>query len=72
MPLFGAYLADTYLGRYRTIIYSVITAEIGHIILTVAATPGVMDKPHTSLGVMILGIIIMASGRASSNRTLRL
>jgi POT family proton-dependent oligopeptide transporter len=62
MPLFGAYIADTYLGRFKTIIYSVIVAEIGHVILTASATPDVMDAPRTSLGIFILGLIIMGVG----------
>ncbi|KAF2271651.1 MFS peptide transporter-like protein Ptr2, partial [Westerdykella ornata] len=62
MPLLGAYIADTYLGRFKTIVYACIIAEVGHIILTVSAVPGVMARPHTSLGVFILGLIFMGVG----------
>ena len=61
-PLLGAYIADTYLGRYKTIFYSVLVAEVGHIILTVSAAPSVLGHSNTSLGVFVLGLIIMGLG----------
>ncbi|KAH8730964.1 peptide transporter PTR2-A [Phaeosphaeriaceae sp. PMI808] len=61
-PLLGAWIADTYLGRFKTIVYSVIVAEIGHIILVASAAPSVLDKPNTALGVFVLGILIMGLG----------
>ncbi|KAL5118540.1 hypothetical protein ACEQ8H_003555 [Pleosporales sp. CAS-2024a] len=61
-PLFGAWVADTYLGRFKTIVYSVIIAEIGHLILVASSAPKVLDHPHTSLGVFVLGILIMGFG----------
>lgn len=33
MPILGAWIADTYLGRFKTIVYSVIIAEIGHVLV---------------------------------------
>jgi POT family proton-dependent oligopeptide transporter len=62
MPLFGAYIADTYLGRFHTIWISVLISIIGHVILTVSATPSVIAHPHSSLGAFIVGIIIMGIG----------
>ncbi|KAH7126966.1 peptide transporter PTR2-A [Dendryphion nanum] len=62
MPLFGAWVADTYLGRYKTIVYAVVVAEIGHVILTASAAPGVMDKPDQALGVFVVGLVIMGIG----------
>jgi len=61
-PLLGAWIADTYLGRYKTIFYSVLVAEVGHIILVASSAPSVLSKPDTSLGVFILGLIIMGLG----------
>jgi POT family proton-dependent oligopeptide transporter len=61
-PLFGAWIADTYLGRFKTIVYSVIVAEIGHIILVASSAPAVLDKPDTALGVFVLGILVMGLG----------
>lgn len=61
-PLLGAWIADTYLGRFKTIVYSVLVAEIGHIILVASSAPSVLDKPDTALGVFVLGILIMGLG----------
>ncbi|KDE05745.1 POT family proton-dependent oligopeptide transporter [Microbotryum lychnidis-dioicae p1A1 Lamole] len=61
-PLFGAYIADTYLGRYKTICWAVVVALIGHVILTVSAIPSVIAKPDTSLGIFVVAIIIMGIG----------
>lgn len=61
-PLLGAWVADTYLGRYKSIVISVIIAEIGHLILVASSAPSVLAKPETSLGVFILGLIIMGLG----------
>jgi POT family proton-dependent oligopeptide transporter len=62
VPLFGAWIADKYLGRYKTIFYSVLVAEIGHTILIVSSAPSVLDKPNTSLGVFVLGLLITGFG----------
>ncbi|KAF3319444.1 hypothetical protein TWF173_000073 [Orbilia oligospora] len=62
MPLVGAYVADRYWGRYKTIMVSIAFAMVGHILLVVCAIPSVIATPKASLGVMILGIIIMGGG----------
>jgi POT family proton-dependent oligopeptide transporter len=61
-PLFGAWIADTYLGRFNTIVYSVIIAEIGHLILIASSAPAVLDNPNTALGVFVLGVLVMGLG----------
>lgn len=61
-PLVGAYIADTYLGRFHTIWISVCISIVGHIILTASAAPSVIANPHSSLGAFIIGIIIMGIG----------
>lgn len=62
IPLFGAYLADTYTGRFNMIWLSVIVSIIGHVILTASAAPSVMAHPHSALGAFIVGLIIMGLG----------
>jgi proton-dependent oligopeptide transporter, POT family len=62
IPLFGAYVADTYLGRFRTIWISVLIAIGGHVILTASAAPSVIASPHSSLAAFIIGLIIMGIG----------
>ncbi len=61
-PLLGAWIADTYLGRFKTIFYSVLVAEVGHIILTASAAPSVIDHPHGSLAAFVVGLIVMGLG----------
>ncbi|KAJ4982720.1 POT family protein [Stagonosporopsis vannaccii] len=61
-PLLGAWIADTYLGRYKTILYSVIIAEIGHIILVVSAIPSVLDNQQGALACFIVGLLVMGLG----------
>ncbi|SCV72691.1 BQ2448_4228 [Microbotryum intermedium] len=61
-PLLGAYIADTYLGRYKTICWAVLVALIGHVILTISAIPSVIAKPDTALGIFVIAIIIMGLG----------
>lgn len=62
MPLFGAYLADKYWGRFKTICVAVAVALIGHILLVVCAVPTVISNSHASLGVFIVAILIMGAG----------
>jgi len=62
VPLFGAYLADAHLGRFRTICLSLAIAILGHIIMVISAIPPVITKPHSSLAAFIIGLIIMGSG----------
>jgi POT family proton-dependent oligopeptide transporter len=65
LPLFGAYVADTYLGRYKTICYALAIAIVGHIILVVSAVPTVIVHPKNSLASFIIGLIIMGVGTGS-------
>jgi hypothetical protein len=43
-PLLGAYIADTYWGRYNTTCVAVVIALIGHIILIVAGALDMFKK----------------------------
>ncbi|GAA6062230.1 hypothetical protein JCM10212_000809 [Sporobolomyces blumeae] len=61
-PLLGAWLADTYFGRYRTICYALAVALVGHVILVASAAPSVIEKPNTSMGVFALAIVVMGFG----------
>lgn len=50
MPLLGGYIADTYLGRYKTIQWSILFAILGHVMLIVSSIPSVMDNPEGAMG----------------------
>ncbi|KAK2739958.1 hypothetical protein FQN57_006277 [Myotisia sp. PD_48] len=62
MPLLGAYIADQYLGRFKTIMYSIAIALVGHTILIVSAIPSVIASPNGSIAAFSIGILIMGVG----------
>ncbi|GAA5864704.1 hypothetical protein JCM3774_006048 [Rhodotorula dairenensis] len=62
MPLFGAYIADTYLGRFNTVCWAVLVAMVGHVLLVASAAPTVIAKPNVAIGVFAVAIIIMGVG----------
>lgn len=77
-PLLGAFIADAYCGRFRTIVYGSISSLLGMVVLTLtAAVPqlrpasciqaglqtGHCDPPSSSqLGVLILSLVLLAAG----------
>ncbi|KAI3230332.1 hypothetical protein DTO012A9_3430 [Penicillium roqueforti] len=62
LPLVGAWIADEYWGRYKTISWSIVAAILGHIILVISAIPPVIMNTDASFAVFILGVIIMGLG----------
>lgn len=62
MPLAGAYVADTYWGRFKTIQVACGVAIIGHIILIISAIPPVIVHPNSAIACFSIGIIIMGMG----------
>ncbi|KAF8313213.1 PTR2-domain-containing protein [Clavulina sp. PMI_390] len=62
VPLFGGYIADAYIGRYTTIVWSVWIAMLGHALMIISAIPGVITHPNSSVAVFSLSLIIMGIG----------
>lgn len=62
IPLFGAYVADTYWGRFKTISVSVVIAMVGHVLLIISAVPGVIEKSNAALAVFVIAILTMGLG----------
>ncbi|KAF8314556.1 PTR2-domain-containing protein [Cantharellus anzutake] len=62
IPLFGAYIADTKLGRYKTISWAVFIAMIGHVLLIVSSVPGVIEHSSGALACFTLALIVMGLG----------
>ncbi|KDR79530.1 hypothetical protein GALMADRAFT_243632 [Galerina marginata CBS 339.88] len=60
-PLLGAYIADTYWGRFNTVCVAVLIALVGHIILIISAIPGVIDG-HGAIGAFCVALIVMGFG----------
>jgi POT family proton-dependent oligopeptide transporter len=61
-PLIGAYIADTKLGRFKTICLAIGIALIGHILFIVAALPPVIKNPSVAMAPFVIGIIINGIG----------
>ncbi|XP_072542225.1 solute carrier family 15 member 2 isoform X2 [Salminus brasiliensis] len=60
-PIIGAIIADSWLGKFKTIIYLSIIYVIGHVIKSVGAIPDVGDSTvHVILSV--LGLVLIAFG----------
>jgi len=59
MPLIGAYVADKYFGRLRTIQYAIKFALFGHCILVISAMPFMIAKPDVALAVFTVGLVVM-------------
>ncbi|XP_065160310.1 peptide transporter family 1-like isoform X2 [Atheta coriaria] len=57
-PLFGAMLADSYLGKFKTIFYVSIVYACGNIILALAATKpiGLPPVEFTMIGLLLIAI----------------
>ncbi|KAJ7364701.1 peptide transporter PTR2A [Mycena albidolilacea] len=61
-PFAGAYIADVYWGRFNTICVAVVIALLGHVILIVAAVPGIIEHPDTALLFFLFALVIMGLG----------
>ncbi|KAL4802604.1 POT family-domain-containing protein [Aspergillus unguis] len=62
MPLAGAFLADQYWGRFRTIMFSIGCALVGHVILIISAIPPVVSNPNGAIAAFAIGLVIMGMG----------
>ncbi|KAJ9098571.1 hypothetical protein QFC20_005913 [Naganishia adeliensis] len=63
-PLLGAFIADQYLGRYKTIQVANAIVLFGHILLVICAIPGIINKEGI-IGLFVVAIIIMGLGTGS-------
>ncbi|KAL8712635.1 MAG: hypothetical protein Q9220_003166 [cf. Caloplaca sp. 1 TL-2023] len=61
-PLIGAYMADQYWGRYKTIQISIFIAIVGHIVLIISTLPSVIAHPNGSIAAFSIGVIIFGLG----------
>lgn len=62
MPLVGAYVADQYLGRFKTIMYSIVCALVGHLLLVISAIPPVIKEPNGAVACFSIGLVVMGIG----------
>ncbi|XP_054887260.1 solute carrier family 15 member 2 [Poeciliopsis prolifica] len=60
-PILGAVIADSWLGKFKTIIYLSIVYVIGHVVKSVGAIPTV-GSTDLHIGLSMLGLILIALG----------
>ncbi|XP_024862753.1 solute carrier family 15 member 2 [Kryptolebias marmoratus] len=60
-PILGALIADSWLGKFKTIIYLSIVYVIGHVVKSVGAIPSVGNK-DAHIALSMLGLILIAFG----------
>ena len=59
-PLLGGYIADTFIGRYKTILFFCIIYVFGLVLLVIAAAPG--QRESTVAGLAFLSIYLISFG----------
>ncbi|KAJ0070046.1 hypothetical protein NL108_000310, partial [Boleophthalmus pectinirostris] len=60
-PILGAIIADSWLGKFKTIIYLSIVYVIGHVVKSVGAIPTVGDT-NVHIALSMTGLILIAIG----------
>ncbi|KAK1569385.1 POT family protein [Colletotrichum navitas] len=62
MPLFGGWLADSKLGRYKVIHIAIAVSTIAHVILVISAAPGVLAKGKVAFAPFFIGLFTLCCG----------
>ncbi|CAG7786494.1 unnamed protein product [Allacma fusca] len=60
-PVFGAMIADSFLGKFRTIFYLSVVYALGNIVLSVAATPP-LNNGSSPTPISMIGLLLIAIG----------
>jgi len=60
-PIFGAWIADQFLGKFKTIVYISIIYVLGHLLKTLAAIP-TLGIPPVSFSLIGLALIAIGTG----------
>ncbi|KJK66784.1 POT family protein [Aspergillus parasiticus SU-1] len=61
-PIIGAWVADEFWGRLKTIQVAIAFAMVGHIVLIIASLPQVIAHPSGALGCFIVGLVLFGIG----------
>jgi dipeptide/tripeptide permease len=61
IPIFGAWLADTRLGRYKTITLGVFICGVAHVVLIIGAIPSVLQGGN-AIAPYLIAFFILAFG----------
>jgi hypothetical protein len=65
IPIFSGWLADTRLGRYRTILIGVLVCGVAHVIMIISAIPSILQA-YKAIGPFVLSMYILAIGAGRS------
>lgn len=71
MPLFGAFVADQYWGRYKTISVALGVDLVGHIILILSAIPPIIVHKDGALACLIIAVIVIGFGTGGFKPNIR-
>lgn len=61
IPIFGAWLADTKLGRYKAIVWGVLIGGVAHVIMIGGAAPAVL-KAGNGIAPFMISFFLLAIG----------
>ena len=62
VPLYGGFIADTKIGKFKAIWVGVIAGFVSHVLFVIAAIPSVLKNGGAALAPTVLGIITLAFG----------
>ncbi|EJT98129.1 oligopeptide transporter [Dacryopinax primogenitus] len=62
LPLVGAYIADTRLGRFKTVCWCVAIALFGHALMILPSLPSIIPHRSLALPIFICSLLIMGLG----------
>jgi POT family proton-dependent oligopeptide transporter len=61
LPIFGAWLADAHIGRYKAIIIGVLIGGVAHVIMVGGAAPAVLKAGH-GIAPFMISFFLLAIG----------
>ncbi|KAE8225928.1 hypothetical protein CF319_g1406 [Tilletia indica] len=62
MPILGAWIADSRLGRFKTVCWAVLIAIVGHVLLVISALPSVISDRAGSMACFCVAFVVMGVG----------
>lgn len=62
VPLYGGFVADTQIGRFKAIWIGVFAGFVSHVLFVIAALPSVLKNGDAALAPTIIAIITLAFG----------
>lgn len=70
IPIFGAWLADTRIGRYKAIALGVLICGVAHVVLIIAVIPKIIQAGH-SITPFMIAFFLLAFGAGTYIHNIR-